>query len=207
MIEENKLKDNSSGGVGSFIWEIIKIIALAFVIIVPIRVFLFQPFFVQGASMEPNFEDGQYLIVNELGFKQTNIGIGSSSLFTVDSFREMERQKVIVFHYPLDPSKYFIKRIIGLPGEKVQIKDGEITIFNQANPNGFILDEKAYLSPSVKTAGELTVALKNDEFFVMGDNRMFSSDSRSWGPIKKKDVVGEILLRAWPLNEASFFNF
>ena len=204
-MDEEKLENNSIGGVGSFIWEIIKIIALAFIIIVPIRVFLFQPFFVQGASMEPNFEDGQYLIINELGFKQTNVRLNSLNLFTVKPFREIKRQTVVVFRYPLDPSKYFIKRIIGLPGEKIQIKDSIVTIFNQENPEGFVLDEKAYLSSKVKTAGDSIITLKEDEFFVMGDNRMFSSDSRSWGPVNQKDIMGEVLLRAWPPNELSFF--
>jgi len=204
-MDEEKLENNSIGGVGSYIWEIIKITALAFIIIVPIRVFLFQPFFVQGASMEPNFEDGQYLIINELGFKQTNVRLNSLNLFTVKPFREIKRQTVVVFRYPLDPSKYFIKRIIGLPGEKIQIKDSIVTIFNQENPEGFVLDEKAYLSSKVKTAGDSIITLKEDEFFVMGDNRMFSSDSRSWGPVNQKDIMGEVLLRAWPPNELSFF--
>jgi len=123
-------------GVGSFILEIIKIIVLAFVIIVPIRIFLFQPFFVQGASMEPNFEDGQYLIVNELGYKETELGLGNQSLYTVKPFKELNRQEVVVFRYPLDPSKFFIKRVIGLPGEKVEIKNNQVTIYNKIIPMG-----------------------------------------------------------------------
>lgn len=192
-------------GVGNFIWEIIKIIALAFIIIVPIRVFLFQPFFVQGASMEPNFEDGQYLIINELGFKETNVGFNSNNFFQVKPFREIARQRVIVFRYPLDLSKFFIKRVIGLPGEKVQIKNDQVTIFNNSHPNGFVLDEKGYLPSGLKTAGDLTISLKSDQYFVMGDNRMFSSDSRSWGPVPQKDIVGEVALRAWPFDKFSVF--
>lgn len=192
-------------GVGSFILEIIKIITLAFVIIVPIRVFLFQPFFVQGASMEPNFEDGQYLIVNELGFKETNVGFGSSSLFKVKSFRDIKRQTVVVFRYPIDPRKFFIKRVIGLPGEKVQIKNGEVTIFNAQNPDGLLLDEKDYLPAGLKTTPEMTVEVGSDEYFVMGDNRMYSSDSRAWGTVPKKDIMGEVLVRAWPLNKVSVY--
>lgn len=192
-------------GVGSFILEIIKIVALAFVIIVPIRVFLFQPFFVQGASMEPNFEDGQYLIVNELGYKKTDIGFGNSSLFVVQPFREIQRQEVVVFRYPLDPSKFFIKRIIGLPGEKVQIKNSQIIIYNDQHPNGFTLDESAYLSPTVATTPDMTIMLKNDEYFVMGDNRTHSSDSRAWGPVPQSDIIGKVLLRAWPVDKIGVF--
>ncbi len=192
-------------GVGGFILEIIKIIALAFIIIVPVRVFLFQPFFVQGASMEPNFEDGQYLIINELGYKETSIGWGSHDFFTVNPFRKISRQMTVVFRYPLDSDKYFIKRIIGLPGEKIRILNGDVFIFNSQSPDGFILDESAYLLASLKTRGDLAVTLKDDEYFVMGDNRMFSSDSRSWGPVSKKDIIGEVLFRAWPIDKITVF--
>ena len=214
MPEENPPKNNlPSGeenmekyyGVGSFILEIIKIIVLAFVIIVPIRVFLFQPFFVQGASMEPNFEDGQYLIVNELGYKETELGLGNQNLYTVKPFKVLKRQEVVVFRYPLDTSKFFIKRAIGLPGEKVEIKDNQVTIYNKDNPNGFVLDEKSYLSSSVRTGGDQTIKLADDEYFVMGDNRMYSSDSRAWGPVKEQDIIGGVLLRAWPPDTISVF--
>lgn len=192
-------------GVGSFIWEIIKIFTLALVIIVPIRVFLFQPFFVQGASMEPNFENKEYLIVNEFGYKRTVAAVDGFHIFTLNPFKQLERQSVIVFRYPKDRRQFFIKRVIGLPGEKVQVKDGNVTIYNKENPDGLMLDEKNYLSNNVKTTGENIVALKEDEYFVLGDNRMFSSDSRSWGPIKASDVIGKTLIRAWPLDRLSVF--
>jgi len=192
-------------GVGGFVLEIIKIIFLAAVIIVPIRVFLFQPFFVQGASMEPNFENGQYLIVNELGFKKTTVGFDSIKFFSVGAFREITRGKVVVFRYPKDPSKFFIKRIIALPGERIEIKDGSFKIFNQENSDGFALDESAYLAKGVKTVGDQSVKLSDNEYFVMGDNRSFSSDSRVWGPVPSEDIIGEVLVRAWPLNQISVF--
>lgn len=192
-------------GIGGFILEIIKVFVLALVIILPIRVFLFQPFFVQGASMEPNFEDSQYLIINEFGYKQTAVDISNFHLFTVNPFKELDRQEVTVFRYPKNRTQFFIKRIIGLPGERVQIKDGMVAIFNKENPDGFILDESAYLSSKVKTQGELVITLKDNEYFVMGDNRGASSDSRSWGPVKEADIVGKVLLRAWPLDQLSIF--
>jgi signal peptidase I len=205
VIKEEKNDKENYQGVGSFILEIIKIIALAFIIIVPIRVFLFQPFFVQGSSMEPNFEDGQYLIVNELGYKETDMSVGSMNLFTVKPFKQAARQTVIVFRYPLDPSKFFIKRVIGLPGETVQVKDDKVIIFNKAHLGGFVLDESAYLSPNVVTGQDQTVHLGPDQYFVMGDNREFSSDSRTWGPVPESDLIGEVELRAWPLNKVSVY--
>lgn len=205
VIKEDKNDQENYQGVGSFILEIIKIIVLAFIIIVPIRVFLFQPFFVQGSSMEPNFENGQYLIVNELGYKETDLNIGGANLFTVKPFKEAARQSVIVFRYPLDPSKFFIKRVIGLPGETVQIKNDQVTIFNKTHPNGFVLNESAYLSPDVVTGQDQTVHLSSDQYFVMGDNREFSSDSRTWGPVPEKDIIGEVELRAWPLNKITVY--
>ncbi len=198
-------KEEQYYGIGGFILEIIKVFVLALVIILPIRVFLFQPFFVQGASMEPNFEDSQYLIINELGYKQTAVDISNFHLFTVSPFRELERQEVAVFRYPKNRSQFFIKRIIGLPGEKVQIKEGVVTIFNKENADGFLLDESAYLSSKVKTQGEMALALKDDEYFVMGDNRGASSDSRSWGPVKENNIIGKVLLRAWPLDQLSLY--
>ena len=92
-----------------------------------------------------------------------------------------------------------------MPGEKVEVKGGKITIYNEENPDGFVLDEKAYLASTVKTMGELTILLKSDEYFVMGDNRMFSSDSRSWGPVPEADITGEAFIRAWPLNKITIF--
>lgn len=192
-------------GAGSFILEVVKIFILALVIIIPIRVFLFQPFFVQGASMEPTFENNEYLIVNEFGYKKTEAIFFGYHIFTLDSFKKLERQSVVIFRYPKNRSQYFIKRVIGLPREKVEIKEGKVIIYNSENPDGFILDESQYLSGNVKTQGDRTMALKEDEYFVMGDNRMFSSDSRVWGPVNESDVIGKTLLRAWPLDRITIF--
>lgn len=209
FFKKNDTKQESSvdeyAGVGAFVLEIVKIVILAFIIILPIRTFLFQPFFVQGSSMEPNFEDSQYLIINELGFKETDVKIGSHSLFNVESFRELERQDVVVFRYPLDDSKFFIKRVIGLPGEKVQVREGVVTIFNKENEEGFILDEKEYLPINIKTKGDVAINLSEDEYFVLGDNRGYSSDSRYWGAVPKVDIIGKVIFRAWPFNKISVY--
>ena len=186
---------------GALLFEMIKVIALAIVIIIPIRLFLFQPFFVQGASMEPNFHDGQYLIISEFGYKYTDL-VG---LLEVNPFRELGRQEPVVFRYPKNPDQYFIKRIIGLPGESVAIQNSKVYIYNAAHPEGYLLDESLYLDPSVKTTDMPKTTLSNEEYFVMGDNRMFSYDSRAFGPIHKKDLMGRVLLRAWPLNTVTLY--
>jgi len=198
-------KNNDSYyGIGSFLAEIVKVFFLALLIIAPIRIFLFQPFFVQGASMEPNFEDGEYLIVNELGYKITDIEFDDIKFFSVKSFKDLKRGDVIVFRYPKNPKQYFIKRVIALPGEKIEIRNGQV-IISQKGSNLIVLDESEYLAENEKTSGELTMVLKDDEYFVMGDNRSFSSDSRSWGPVKKENIIGKVLIRAWPFDRVRLY--
>lgn len=189
-------------GVGSFLWEVIKVFFWALIIIIPIRTFLFQPFFVQGASMEPNFENGDYLIINELGYKEADINIGGLHILSVDSFKELKRYDVAVFRYPVNPRQFFIKRVIGLPGERVKIENGKIKIYNNQNPDGFILDESGYLSLNMFTTGDIDIKLEDDQYFVLGDNRRASYDSRAWGAVPKNDVIGKVLIRAWPVSKA-----
>lgn len=160
----------------SFIWEISKIVIVALLIVVPIRTFIFQPFFVKGQSMEPNFENGDYLIIDEISYR----------------FREPQRGEVIVFKYPNNPSQRYIKRIIGLPGETVEVKDGKVFIANEQ------LDESSYFPGEIFTPGSAQLSLKNNEFFVLGDNRIASSDSRSWGVLPRNDIIGRVFIRAWP---------
>lgn len=174
----------------SFIFELVKIVVISLVIIIPVRYFLIQPFYVKGASMEPNFYDHEYLIVDEITYR----------------FKEPQRGDIIVFRYPRDPQEYFIKRIIGLPKEKVQIKEGNVLIFSQGNPDSLKLDEN-YLEAGAKTYGlsEETVSLADDEYYVMGDNRNSSKDSRSFGPVKKSFLIGRVLFRGWPFNRINLF--
>ena len=203
--KEYDIKDSSYHGVGSFILEIIKVVLMAFIIILPIRVFLFQPFFVQGASMEPNFENSNYLIINEFGYKKTSFSLDGKNMFSVEPFKKLNRADVVVFKYPRNHSQYFIKRIIGLPGEKIEIKGGKVSIYNSENPNGIALDESTYLPSELRTAGEIVLMLKDNEYFVMGDNRSASSDSRYWGPVLDSEIIGKALIRAWPLNSLAIF--
>ncbi len=192
-------------GIGGLILEMVKVFLLAVVIIIPVRVFLFQPFFVQGSSMEPNFEDGEYLVISEFGYKQTGIALTDSLRFTVRPFKDIARQDVAVFHYPKNTEQFFIKRVIGLPGEAVEVRGGRVIIYNKTHPDGFVLDERAYIGEGVMTQDSPRVELKDDEYFMMGDNRMFSYDSRSIGPIKKEKIIGRVLLRAWPMGNFSLF--
>ena len=181
----NQESDNNAkkGGLGSFVVEMVKVALIALVIILPVRYFLIKPFYVNGASMEPNYFDHEYLIIDEISYRLNSPGRG----------------EVVVFHYPLDPKEYFIKRVVGLPGERVVIADGEGTIFNQASPAGVILEE-AYLAPEARTAGAEDLTLGPDEFFVLGDNRNASLDSRRFGAIKRQDIVGRTWLRGWPID-------
>jgi len=174
----------------SFIFELLKIVVISLVIIIPVRYFLIQPFYVKGASMEPNFYDHEYLIIDEISYR----------------LNDPERGDIIVFRYPKNPQEYFIKRLIGLPGEEVQIKNGSVTIYNTGHPEGIVLDEP-YLSEDEKTYGlsEQKVTLGDEEFFVLGDNRNSSKDSRSFGPVNRSFITGRVILRGWPFDRITLF--
>ncbi len=163
-----------------FIWEISKIVIIALLIVVPIRYFVFQPFFVRGQSMEPNFHNGDYLIIDELSYQ----------------FRLPQRGEVIVFKYPQDPSQRYIKRIIGLPGETIKIQEGKVSIYQDGEIQAL---EEDYLSQLTQTSGNLQMTLDWNEYFVLGDNRPVSADSRRWGTLPEENIVGRVFLRAWPL--------
>lgn len=169
--------------VGSFLWELVKIFIIALVIIVPLRLFVAEPFIVSGSSMYPNFENRQYLVIDKVSYKTG----------------EPNRGQVIVLRYPKDPKQYFIKRIIGLPGETVKLIDGNVYIFSQKNPEGVKLPEDYLPNEGITFGSGDSVTLGNDEYFVLGDNRMASSDSRVWGILPKDDIVGKVWLRVFPL--------
>ena len=172
----------------AFLFELIQVVVISLAIIIPVRYFLVQPFYVKGASMEPNFFNSEYLMIDELSYR----------------FHPPSRGDVIVLRYPNDVKEFFIKRVIGLPGETVEIAGGQVKIFNDQHPNGFVLDEKGYLDQDY-TQTTQTVTLKSDEFFVMGDNRLASLDSRYFGPEKKNLIIGRVWFRAWPLDRWKVF--
>lgn len=174
----------------SFWGEVLQIAVIALVIVIPFRTYIAQPFLVSGPSMDNTFANGEYLIVDELTYER----------------RAPHRGEVVIFKYPLDPKKYFIKRVIGLPGETVEIKNDKVIIFNQMNPHGLILDEPyVKKDPANPTRADAKITLKEEEYYVMGDNRFVSSDSRIWGPVKEKLITGRPFLRLFPLNKVAVF--
>lgn len=172
---------------GSFLGEIFKFAILALVIVIPFRIFIAQPFIVSGASMSPTFHSGEYLIVDQITYR----------------LEEPQRGDVVVFRFPNDPSKFFIKRIIGLPGEVVKLANGVTTIVDLTTNTETVLDEEYLITD--KTDDHLSITLSPSEYFVMGDNRSASSDSRVWGPVPAENLVGRALLRLLPVNTFSLF--
>lgn len=160
--------------------EIIRFSLIAILIVVPIRMFIAQPFIVSGASMKETFHNGEYLIVDQVSYR----------------LHSPERGDVVIFRYPRDPSKFFIKRIIALPGDTITIIDSTVTITNEANPEGFVLDEP-YIK-SMRPGAMMTEKLGEREYFVMGDNRDESSDSRVWGVLQEERIIGRAFLRLFP---------
>ena len=174
---------------GLFFLELIKVVALAGVTIVLVRYFLFKPFYVKGASMEPNFYEKEYLIIDELSYR----------------FHDPARGDVVVFRPPEDDKEFFLKRIIGLPGERVKVAEGQVIIYNKEHPEGITLDE-SYLPKSLITTGEQNTVLSANQYFVLGDNRPNSYDSRRFGAIDRSAVVGRAWLRGWPFDRVQKFS-
>jgi signal peptidase I len=170
----------------NFFTELLKFALIAIVIVIPIRLFVAKPFIVSGASMEPTFDNGQYLIVDELSYRLSN----------------PSRDDVVIFKYPKDPSQYFIKRIIGLPGETVHIHSGVVSV-TRTDGTTVTLTEPYIVHQG--NGADMDVSLGNDQYFVMGDNRPESSDSRIWGILPRENMVGRAFLRLLPINSASLF--
>lgn len=181
-LQNNTEKEIKKGSWKEILREIVIFGIIAFGIVLPFRMYIAEPYLVDGRSMDPTFKTGDYLIVNKILYR----------------YKIPERGTVVVFKYPNDPKKSFIKRIIGLPGETVVVKDNTVTIINSENPEGFQIDQ-SYVIHSSPIDARRTLA--QDEYFVMGDNRAESFDSRSWGALNKKYILGEPLIRLWPLNK------
>lgn len=178
--------DTSSSGNG-FFQELFKTGLIVMLIVLPIRLFVAQPFIVSGASMQPTFDTGDYLIIDQISY----------------NFDEPDRGDVVVFRYPNDPSKFYIKRVVGLPGETVQVNREAVTIINKEHPDGFTLDEP-YINSQETSNQNATEDLQEDEYFLLGDNRDSSSDSRVWGPLPRDHLVGRAYLRLLPPGNISF---
>ncbi len=172
----------------AFILELIQVLAVSAAIVIPLRYFLVQPFYVKGASMEPNFYDHEYLFIDKISYRS----------------HQPERGDIVVFHYPRDPSQFFIKRVIGLPGETVEIANGKVKVYNKQHENGVTLDESGYLDQDY-TAGTKTLTLKPEEFYLLGDNRASSLDSRVFGPVMRSLIVGRVWVRGYPFDRWRHF--
>jgi signal peptidase I len=172
----------------NFFKEIFKFAIIALLIVVPVRFYIAQPFVVSGASMEPTFEDGQYLIIDQISYR----------------FHDPQRGEVIIFRYPQNPSTFFIKRIIGLPGETVEMSGKSVIVHNSDSPEGFPINEP-YIEDSDRRDDFFTSVLGDDQYFVLGDNRAASSDSRIWGPLEEKFIIGRPFLRLFPVSETGVF--
>ncbi len=168
-----------------FILELAVTVVLAFVVVFAVKKYVIQPFFVEGVSMESSFHDGEYLIINELSYR----------------WNDPERADVIVFKYPLNESKFYIKRIVGLPGETVKIEEGTVEICETEETNCEVLDESAYLDEGLETNNDIVLELKDNEYFVLGDNRDQSSDSRFWGALEEDYIIGKVWVKAYPFGE------
>jgi signal peptidase I len=166
--------------------EIVRFSIIAILLVIPIRMFIAQPFIVAGASMDETFHSGEYLIVDQVTYY----------------FEKPGRGDVVIFRYPRDPSKFFIKRVIGVPGDTVTIENARVTISNDTNLAGFVLDEP-YVK-SMQPATPFKETLGDREYFVMGDNRDKSSDSRAWGVLQEERIIGRAFVRLFPPNELSY---
>lgn len=167
-------------------FDIVKFVLITAAIVLPIRYFIAQPFLVSGPSMDPTFHDKDYLIVDEVTYR----------------FEAPKRGEVIVFKRPGE-NKYLIKRIVGLPKETIELLGETVTIKNTENPDGFVLDQSFVVNK--KSESKTITILDDGEYFVMGDNRPVSYDSRYWGGLPAENIVGRPLVRLYPFNKMGFF--
>lgn len=171
----------------SGIWEILEVVLIAAATVFLIRTYLVQPFVVSGASMSPTFTDGNYILIDEITYR----------------LREPQRGEVIVFKYPQDKSLFFIKRIIGLPSERVVAQNGALKVYNGAKQ--ISLDE-TYLPAGGESNDNFDFKLEKNQYFVMGDNRYHSFDSRNWGAVSRPDIIGLAKVRILPISAFRVFS-
>lgn len=170
----------------SWLGEILQVIIISLIVVIPFRMYIAQPFLVSGPSMDDTFHDGQYLIVDELTYHN----------------RDPKRGEVVIFKYPLDQKKYFIKRIIGLPGETIEIKNNQVIISNQIEQISVTLAEPYVRTDKLSAPrSNHPITLGPDQYYVLGDNRQVSSDSRIWGAVHRDLITGRPFLRLYPFYE------
>ena len=186
--ENGEAEEKGRPSLGSFVGDLVKVIVVAVIAMLLFRYFIAEPFIVSGASMVPTYQNNQYLVINKLGYR----------------LNKPKRGEVIVFRFPQNTKEFFIKRILGLPGEKVKVENGHVVIFNAEHPAGEILNEPYLPSQNITFGDSKLVTLGSDEYFVLGDNRSQSSDSRLWGILPANDIVGKVFVRVFPPREFKF---
>ncbi|MEX2514794.1 MAG: signal peptidase I [Candidatus Paceibacterota bacterium] len=180
--EDRSHSDVESSSGNGFFLELLRTALIVALIVLPIRLFIAQPFIVSGASMSPTLDSGDYLVIDQISYR----------------FADPQRNDVVVFRYPNNPSRFYIKRLIGLPGETVKIRGNEITIFNEDHPDGFEIEQN-YLTEGEMHGRNVRQELSETEYFVLGDNRDSSSDSRIWGALPENNLIGRAYARLLPI--------
>ncbi len=179
---------DSGASLGSFVTDLVKVVIVAIIAMLLFRYFVAEPFIVSGTSMVPTYQNHQYLVINKMTYR----------------FHKPERGDVIVFRYPQNTKEFFIKRVIGLPGEKVKVDSGHVVVYNNDHPEGKVLDEPYLPSQDITFGDSKITTLGSDEYYVLGDNRLQSSDSRLWGVLPSDDIVGKVLVRVFPPQDFKF---
>ena len=188
--------DNKVVSFFSFLFDLLKTFIIVALIAFAIRYFVIQPFVVDGDSMLPTFINNEYLIAEKVSY----------------DFKNPVRGDVLIFRYPKNPEIIYIKRVIGLPGEVVEIKDNSVYIADSAESQAKKLSEsylpvtsKTYIYSESEKNQEYKIALKDDEYFVMGDNREHSSDSREWGVLPQANIIGRVWITVTPFDHFKFW--
>lgn len=187
----------SSSLIGIVNWVIVPV-----AIVLVLHFFVFQAFHVVGTSMVPTLHDTDYLIVSKVGATESE----AAGVFGHASPYIPKRQQVIVFHYPKDPTLIFVKRVIALPGERVVVTGGHVTVYNSTHAGGFDPDTGT-VRAKTPTLGDIDEVIPAGEIFVLGDNRTpnGSFDSRDWGTLPYHYIIGDAVIRLLPVNQAGFF--
>ena len=199
--EEAQAEQSKGRGALHVIWEVVKTLLIAGVVVIIINTFVFQAYYVSGNSMNPDYHNGDYLLVNKIPTSFRNI----EGLFGKKPNLNLKRGDVLVFKPPENPDLFYIKRIIGLPGDRVVLKNGVFTIYNKDYPNGLVLKEP-YIDPQYKTEGSVDEVVLDGNVFTVGDNRSpgGSYDSRYWGQLNQDKISGKAFFRLLPINDIGF---
>lgn len=194
-------EENSGKGALHVVWEVGKTILIAAAVVFFINTFVFQAYYVSGSSMNPDYHDGDYLLINKFPTSMRNI----AGIFGKKGNLDLKRGDILVFKPPEAPNLFYIKRVLALPGERITLKDGVFTVYNQENPNGFVLKEP-YIDPRYKSEGEVDEIIAAGNVFMVGDNRSpgGSYDSRAWGQLNQDAISGNAFFRLIPLNDIGF---